>query len=127
MAECLTDWPTPLLISHMYTPSSPFLTWLRWSPPGSSSVLFGGIVPPDLCHVTCGGGSPTALHSSVTFEPVYNTHFIRGGTPHECLVIVLETEGATDCSCHSSKCTLQAPNSTCKVFSLVIKVFYFLY
>jgi hypothetical protein len=52
MAECLTGCPTPLFISHMYIPSSAFLTWLRWSPPGSSSVLFEGIVPPDLCHVT---------------------------------------------------------------------------
>jgi hypothetical protein len=118
----------------MYIPSSPFLTWLRWSPPESSSVLFGGIVPPDLCQVTCGGGSPTALHSSVTFEPVYNMLFIRGGSPHECLVIVFKTEGvfntfnAIDGSYSQASALFQHKTQIVTFqYTTVTKIFYYFY
>lgn len=114
MAECLTGCPTPLFISHTYIPSSPFLTWLRWRPPGSNSVLFGGIVPPDLCHVTCGGGLPTALHSSVTFEPAYNIHLIKSGNTwvfghifwNSRLVIVSDSDSNTISSLNTACNTL---------------------
>lgn len=66
---CTAEGETPLVNSQIYSPSSEGWTLFSFKPPSSHSVLSFGNEPITRLHVTCGGGLPTALHSSVTLVP----------------------------------------------------------